>query len=55
MAQKNVKIYCRANCKYNRGRCNHPTKQDMAPYGGIDRYYVEKCALFQTDEKGSAE
>lgn len=57
----NAVTYCSANCKYNGGtdcynRCLHPSKQNEPPYGGIDRYYVEKCDLFKVStEKGGAE
>ncbi len=51
-----AKIFCDADCKYNNGHCTHPDKQYIALYGGIDRYYVEKCDLFEaSNEKGGAE
>ena len=41
-----MKIYCNAECEYNKGHCQHPENLDMGCYGGIDRCYVEKCILF---------
>ncbi len=54
MAKDNIEIYCNADCKYNNGHCTHPENLEIGRYGGIDRCYVEKCALFQNDEEGGA-
>lgn len=45
-----LKIYCNANCKYNKGHCTHPENLEMGRYGGIDRMYVDKCELFKLKE-----
>ena len=45
-----AKIYCNADCKYNKGHCTHPENLDKGCYGGIDRVYVEKCELFKLKE-----
>ena len=45
-----MKIYCNAECEYNKGHCTHPENLDMGCYGGIDRAYVDKCALFRAKD-----
>ena len=47
-----VKIFCNANCKYNKGHCTHPENLEMGRYGGIDRMYVDKCELYRPKEEG---
>lgn len=42
-----IKIFCNADCKYNKGHCQHPENLNMGCYGGIDRCYVEKCDLLK--------
>lgn len=42
-----MKIYCNAECEYNKGHCQHPENLDMGCYGGIDRCYVERCDLLK--------
>ena len=49
---KNVAFYCGADCEYKTmrdgyGVCTHPRLSNMAQYGGIDRYYIEKCPLLK--------
>lgn len=50
-----MKIYCNAECEYNKGCCRHPENLNMGCYGGIDRMYVEKCALFEVPTKKEGE
>lgn len=45
-----MKIYCNAECEYNKGCCRHPENLNMGCYGGIDRCYVEKCDLYDAVE-----
>ena len=47
-----AKIYCNAECKYNKGCCTHPENLEMGRYGGIDRMYVDKCELYRPKEEG---
>ena len=47
-----VTILCTAYCKHNSGFgyyniCNHPLRQNIAPYGGITRSYVDTCACHE--------
>jgi hypothetical protein len=42
-----MKIYCNAECEYNKGCCRHPENLNMGCYGGIDRCYVDKCDLLK--------
>lgn len=47
-----VKILCTANCEYATGDgyyklCKHPSTENAVPYGGIDRYYLDRCELFK--------
>ena len=62
MIQNKVKIYCNSDCKYKSsqggyGVCGNPRVDNKKEFTGIDRYYVEKCALFEarTTEKGGGE
>lgn len=52
-----IKIYCNAECKYNKGHCTHSENLEMGRYGGIDRCYVERCDLLvlRQELKGGAE
>lgn len=50
-----AKIYCNADCKYNKGHCTHPENLEMGRYGGIVRMYVEKCDLFVPKKEGETD
>lgn len=49
------KVLCTAHCKHNSGDgyynlCEHEHFKNMSMYGGIDRRYVESCALKEEPE-----
>lgn len=51
-----VVTYCSASCKHNSGQgyynsCQHPSNKDQISYAGIDRYYVEGCALKESSSQ----
>lgn len=49
---KKVIILCSANYKHNSSFgyysiCNHPLRQNIVPYVGITRSYVERCTCHE--------
>lgn len=53
-----VVVLCSASCQYNDGNgyyniCKHESKQNLLPYGGIDRYLVSDCDLKVKPNKGT--